>query len=113
MPVQIHGNLILELSLIAFSCLCLVVIAVSTVRGIWMMKEIPGTLSDEVLEINVTGYQRWWAFDYPDLDITTANELVIPKDTTVKLNLRSIDIIHSFWLPKLAGKVDLMPTRVN
>ncbi len=113
MPAQSHGNPILELTLIAFSCLCLVIIAVPTVRGIWMMEELPRSTNGEVLEINVTGYQWWWAFDYPDLDITTANELVIPKDTTVKLNLRTVDVIHSFWLPKLAGKVDLMPGRAN
>ena len=113
MPTQSHGNPLIELALIGFSVVCLVVIAVPTVRGIWMMEVLPEDPETEVIEVDVKGYQWWWSFDYPDLGITTANELVIPKDRVVKLNLRSADVIHSFWVPKIAGKVDLMPGRRN
>lgn len=113
-PPQGHGNPVIELSLIAVSIALLVVIAVPTLEGIWMMNTLPepedGT---EVLEVNVRGYQWWWAFEYPELGITTANELVIPKGRIVKLNLRGEDVIHSFWLPKIAGKTDLIPGQAN
>lgn len=117
LPDQSHGNPLVEIGLIGFSVLCLVIIAVPTLRGIWMMEDVEEAIqyakTDEIIEVNVIGYQWWWAFEYPDLGITTANELIIPKDTVIKLNLRAFDVIHSFWLPKLAGKKDLMPGQKN
>ena len=59
------------------------------------------------------GHQWWWAFDYPELGITTANEIHIPKGKRVIFNLNSADVLHSFWVPKLAGKRDLIPTQTN
>ena len=119
-PEQMHGNSVIEVGLIAVSILCLVIIAVPTLQGIWFQEVLPSDIpEEEVIEVNVKGWQWWWSFEYPDLTdsngrpITTANELVIPKGKVVKLNLRSMDVIHSFWLPKLAGKVDLMPGRQN
>ena len=72
----------------------------------------------DALEITAVGHQWWWAFEYPDADgngkrITTANELRVPVDRAIRVNLRSEDVIHSFWVPKLAGKVDVVPTRQN
>lgn len=61
------------------------------------------------LEIDVIGYQYWWEVRYPGQDAVTANEIHIPTDTSVHLNLRSVDVIHSFWVPELAGKVDMVP----
>ncbi len=113
-PSQMHGNPLIEVSLIGFSTLCLVIIAIPTVRGIWIQEELPAHVAPEdVLEITVRGYQWWWVFEYPEQGIITANELAIPKGRVVKLNLRSADVIHSFWLPKIAGKTDLMPGRQN
>ena len=65
------------------------------------------------LIVNVTGYQWWWEFEYPELGITTANELHIPTGRRVVLNLNSGDVLHSFWVPKLAGKRDLIPNQDN
>lgn len=130
LPEQGHGNPLIEISLIGVSVLLLVVIAVPTLEAIWFTHEMPsdtkasqlgtwypGEVAPEeknnVLEITVYGYQWWWAFDYPQFGIRTANELVIPTGKIVKLNLRSQDVIHSFWLPKIAGKVDLIPGRRN
>lgn len=112
-PKQSHGNPLVEMGLIALSVIALVFIAVPTVKGIWYMHEMPEGSEEAAIEINVRGYQWWWSFDYPEEGITTANELVIPEDTVIKLNLRTNDVIHSFWLPKIAGKVDLMPGRRN
>ncbi len=112
-PKQSHGHPLVEVGLILFSAACLVVVAVPTLEGILMTKSLPAEYAEGAIEVDVTGYQWWWAFDYPEEGVTTANELVFPVGKAVKLNLRSADVIHSFWLPKLAGKVDLMPGQEN
>jgi cytochrome c oxidase subunit 2 len=110
-PPQTHGHPLVEMGLICVSILLLVVIAVPTIRGIWFQTDTPNR--EEALVVKVTGYQWWFKFEYPELGIVTANELVIPKGRTVHLDLRTLDVIHSFWVPKLAGKVDLIPNRAN
>jgi cytochrome c oxidase subunit 2 len=73
--------------------------------------------SDNELLVRVRGIQWWWELVYPDPDETrvfkTANELRIPVGRTVRLQLEGVDVIHSFWVPSLAGKVDLIPGRLN
>lgn len=113
LPEQSHGHPLIEVGLILFSAACLVVVAVPTIEGILMTKSLPEEYQEGAITVDVTGYQWWWAFDYPEEGVTTANELVIPVGKAVKLSLRSADVIHSFWLPKLAGKVDLMPGQEN
>jgi cytochrome c oxidase subunit 2 len=63
--------------------------------------------------INATGYQFWWEFSYEQPEFTTANEMYIPTGTDVRVKLRTNDAIHSFWVPQLAGKRDMVPGRVN
>ena len=69
------------------------------------------------MTVRVTGYRFWWALDYLDargaVDFTTANELHIPAGTAVRLELRAGDVIHSFWVPELSGKTDLIPGQRN
>lgn len=65
------------------------------------------------LTITVTGHQWWWEVHYPDDDIVTANEIHIPVGEPVAIRLASEDVIHSFWVPELNGKLDLMPGRIN
>jgi cytochrome c oxidase subunit II len=65
------------------------------------------------LRIEVNGRQWWWQVRYPQAAFTTANELRIPVGRTVEIALTSEDVIHSFWVPRLAGKTDLIPGRVN
>lgn len=133
MPEQGHGNPLIEIGLIGVSVLLLVIIAVPTLEAIWYTHELPedaenfeesklgiwygGDLAkeekDEILEITAYGWQWWWSFEYPQFGITTANELALPVGKVVKINLRAVDVIHSFWLPKIAGKVDLIPGRAN
>ncbi len=130
LPSQGHGNPLIEVSLIGASILLLVIIAVPTLQAIWYTHDTPTpeesklgswykgeglskAEEDNVLKIRVEGYQWWWAFDYPQLGITTANEMIMPAGKVVQLELRSKDVIHSFWLPRIAGKVDLIPGRAN
>ncbi len=75
-------------------------------------------VEDLGLEINVTAHQWWWEFEYLDADgkgtrITIADELRVPLSRPIKLNLTSADVIHSFWVPQLAGKIDVVPGRSN
>ena len=65
------------------------------------------------LNITVYGYQWWWAYEYPDLGIVTANELHVPVNTNVHLDLLAVDVIHTFWVPQLFGKVDNIPGQTN
>lgn len=68
---------------------------------------------DAELSVDVIGHQFWWEFRYPDRDVVTAGELHIPAGTPVALQLTSSDVIHSFWVPELAGKLDALPEDVN
>ncbi|MGH9198367.1 MAG: cytochrome c oxidase subunit II, partial [Acidimicrobiia bacterium] len=61
----------------------------------------------------VTAHQWWWEYEYPDEGVVAANELHIPIGRPVYLELKSVDVIHSFWVPKLAGKQDVVPGRSN
>lgn len=65
------------------------------------------------LRIEVTGHQWWWEVNYPDSDIALTDEVHIPANTPVDIHLASNDVIHSFWVPRLAGKVDMIPGRTN
>ena len=128
-PAQSHGNPMVEIGLIAASVFALVIIAVPTLKAIWYTYDVPNgetrakldglVKSGNAYEINATGYQWWFKFEYPTAlisgagSLVTANEVVIPAGQPVRLNLRTVDVIHSFWVPKLAGKVDMIPNRAN
>jgi len=112
-PPQSHGHPLVEVGLVGVSALLLVIIAIPTFGGILLKERPPVREGEEAITVNVTGYQWWWSFEYPDYGFYTANEIVFPAGTVVKLNLRTDDVIHSFWLPKLAGKTDLMAGQEN
>ncbi|KAF0094663.1 MAG: cytochrome c oxidase subunit II [Puniceicoccaceae bacterium 5H] len=114
-PPQSHGNPLIEVGLVMLSAGVLVIIAFPTFAGIVLKERLPaGEFEEEPLVINVTGYQWWWAFEYPNEGgFYTANEIVFPVGRPVQINLQTNDVIHSFWLPKLAGKKDLMAGQTN
>lgn len=118
-PPQGHGNPLIELSLIGASVFALVIIAVPTLRSIWYTYDVPEETKANAYQVVATGYQWWFKFDYPTEQIsgvgpmTTGDELVIPAGRPVHVDLRSVDVMHSFWVPKLAGKVDMIPNRAN
>ncbi|HWA84693.1 MAG TPA: cytochrome c oxidase subunit II [Opitutus sp.] len=118
-PEQSHGNPLVELSLIGASVLALVIIAVPTLKAIWFTYDVPEAEKANAYHIRADGYQWWWRFEYTDEkikdvgELVTANELVIPADRPIRIELRGMDVIHSFWVPKLAGKVDMIPNRAN
>ena len=118
-PEQGHGNPLIELSLIGASVLALVIIAVPTLKGITYTHDVPAEEKANAYEVNALAYQWWFKFEYPSEQIAgagtlvAANELVIPAGRPIHINLRGMDVIHSFWVPKLAGKVDMIPNRGN
>lgn len=109
-PRPVHGNTMLEIGWTLAPAIILIFIGVPTMITLWRVDRPPPT-SD--IRIEVIGHQWWWEFRYPDLGITTANEMHVPVGKTVDLRLRSADVIHSFWFPRVAGKRDLVPGREN
>ena len=70
-------------------------------------------IDDAPLVVDVIGHQFWWEVRYPDLGVVTANEIHVPVGTEVEFRLATADVIHSFWVPRLGGKLDMIPGRVN
>lgn len=103
-PKQIHGNNRLEVLWTIIPALILVGIAVPTVGAIVDLTSAPA----DAVEIDVIGHQWWFEFSYPE-GVTTANVLVVPAGTPIELNMTSKDVVHSFWVPRLAGKRDVIP----
>lgn len=110
LPRPIHGNTKLEIAWTLVPALILAAIAVPTISGIVDLAKAPGP---GAVTIRVIGQQWWWAFQYPDQHFVTADELHVPVNTPVHLELESRDIIHSFWAPRLFGKQDVVPGRTN
>ncbi len=106
----LHGNTTLELAWTILPAVILAIIAVPTVRAIFRTQaEAPAT----ALKVDVIGHQWWWEFRYPEYGITTANELYLPIGRPVSFSLRTVDVIHSFWIPQLGGKRDVVSNRTN
>ena len=109
-PDQAHGNTKLEIGWTVVPALILAVLAVPTVITQFYVSNTP---SGDKLEINVTAHQWWWEIEYPDSGVVTANELHVPVGTVVEVDLTSGDVLHSFWVPKLAGKMDIFPGKIT
>jgi cytochrome c oxidase subunit II len=110
-PSTVTGDLRLELAWTIGPALILLFITIPTVRLI--VRSQPYKWPKNALPIRVIGHQWWWEFKYPTLGIDTANEMHIPADKLIHLELVSADVIHSFWVPALGGKRDLIPGQVN
>lgn len=115
-PPQIHGNTSLEIILTIIPTILVLGLGIWSVFTLFEIDEPPEGGPDP-LQVNVIGHQWWFEFEYPDAGngkkIITANEMRIPVDRPITISLESDDVIHSFWVPKLAGKLDMVPTHVN
>ncbi len=109
-PRPVHGHLGLEIAWTLVPVIIVVSIAVPTIATVFKTQATPPR---ESLVVEVVGHQWWWEVRYPSLGITTANELHLPAGRPISLHLKSADVIHSFWAPRLGGKRDLIPGRVN
>jgi cytochrome c oxidase subunit 2 len=112
LPDQTHGNTRLEVTWTIIPALVLLAIAIPTIKGIYDTSR-PPVSAGEPLVLEAIGHQWWFEFRYPEEEVVTANELHIPTGRPVIMELRSQDVIHSFWVPKLAGKVDMIPNNDN
>src|ERR1700674_1739496 len=115
-PAQVYGSTQSELAWTVIPILIVVVLFLATTRVIHAIQDAPKPAN--AVEVIAIGHQFWWEFRYPALGIVTANELHIPvsdpaNPTPTYLKLLSADTDHSFWVPQLAGKTDLIPNRVN
>ena len=116
-PEQSHGNPKLEITLTIIPAVILLFIAVPTVVTVQALNKT----SDTECVVNVTGQQWWWEVDYPVQDgcggipqtITTSGQMIIPTGTKVLVRGTSRDVIHSWWIPRLNGKKDMVPGRTH
>ena len=111
--VQFHGNTKLEVAWTMAPAVILAVLMGFTLRT---MAQTRAVTSENVMHVTAVGHQWWWEFRYPELDIVTANELVVPANTVIEVSVESVDVEHGFWVPELFGKVDAIPgytTRVR
>jgi cytochrome c oxidase subunit II len=114
-PVQVHGNFRLEIAWTIIPTAILAVVAVVSIPTIFNIRGADAS-SEQDYEVTVYGHQWWWSFEYnldddPEPEIETANDLVIPADQNIEVRLTSRDVIHSFWVPSLAGTIDVVPGR--
>jgi cytochrome c oxidase subunit 2 len=109
-PAQVHGNARLEIAWTLAPALVLASIAIPTVRTIY---ETQGSVTPDALQVRVVGHQWWWEFQYPQLGVVTASDLHLPVGRKVDFSLETVDLIHSFWVPNLGGKRDVIPLHVN
>jgi cytochrome c oxidase subunit 2 len=115
-PAQIYGSTQIELAWTVIPLLIVVVLFLTTARIIFAIQDAPKPKM--ALDVKVVGHQFWWEFQYPKFGFVTANELHIPVSSgsapeATFLKLTSADVNHSFWVPQLAGKTDLIANHVN
>ena len=119
-PEHVHGNTTLEILWTAIPAVILAFIAVPTVRTIFKTQAVA---TADALQVQVIGHQWWWEFRYPQYTtpgnagkvdtLTTANELYLPVGRKVNFALTTQDVLHSFWIPQMGGKRDLITNHVN
>ena len=115
-PAQVYGSTQMEVAWTIIPILIVVVLFLATARVIHAIQDAPEPAG--AVQVTVIGHQYWWEFRYPKFGIVTANELHIPVSdprhpTPTFLQLLSADTDHSFWVPELAGKTDLIPNHPN
>jgi cytochrome c oxidase subunit 2 len=115
-PAQVYGSTQIELAWTIIPILIVVVLFLATARVIHAIQDAPKPAG--AVEVTAIGHQFWWEFRYPGLGVVTANELHVPvsdpaQPTPTFVKLLSADTDHSFWVPQLAGKTDLIPNHVN
>lgn len=104
-PKQFEGNPVLEVIWTVIPVVILAAIAVPSVERVFRYTQC----APDAMHVDVIGHQWWFEYYYPDEDVWTANELVIPAGREICLTMTSEDVIHNFWAPKLNGKRYLVP----
>ena len=115
-PPQVFGSVQIELAWTIIPVLIVVTLFLGTARVLFSVQDARKPAS--ALDVTVVGHQFWWEFRYPQYNVVAANEMHVPVSSAESprptfMKLTSADVIHSFWVPQLAGKTDLLPNRVN
>jgi cytochrome c oxidase subunit II len=110
-PTQTHGNNTIEIIWTIVPSVFLFIVLVGTIYTMFGLSTFSST--GRPIEIKVVGHQWWWEFDYVNENIVTADELHIPVGTRIEAQLQSNNVIHSFWVPELFGKTDVVPAHNN
>lgn len=119
MPKQVEGSHTLEVIWTVIPIILLLILAVPTLTATYKFADV--SASDAVdengektaLTVNVTAKLYWWEFEYPDLGIITAQELVVPTGEKVYFNITAADVKHAFWIPSVGGKMDTNVDNIN
>jgi cytochrome c oxidase subunit II len=112
-PPQIYGDTPLEATWTAVPAIILAVLLVVTLHTMAAVAGPGEARTRGDMTIRVIGHQWWWEVRYPAAEVVTANEIHIPVEAPVRIDLTSVDVIHSFWVPQLQGKMDVIPGRIN
>ena len=110
-PAQVYGSGPIELAWTVVPCVIVFVLTLATIRSIRELA--PDEAPPGSLKVSVIGHQWWWEYRYEESGVVTANELVVPVGRSIWLTLESADVIHSWWVPRLAGKIDVVPNWKN
>lgn len=115
-PPQIYGSSQIELAWTVVPIIITLVLILVTARTIGEIQN--RNLPEDALIVEVTGHQWWWEVGYPQYEVKTANEIHVPVSSAAhpaptRIVLKSADVLHSFWVPQLAGKMQLVPNRTN
>src|SRR5690625_4419059 len=118
-PKDVAGNHTLEVIWTSIPILLLIILAIPTIYFTFKqadtraMETEDGEVNGEEVIVNVTAHQYWWEFEYPNQEVVTSQELVVPTDTKVYFNLHGADVKHSFWVPAAGGKMDTNIDGIN
>lgn len=110
-PEQKEGSKVLELIWTTIPILLLLIIAIPNVMDTFTLANVEK--DENSITVKVTAHQFWWEFEYPDLDIVAGQDLYIPTNAKILIQLEATDVLHSFWVPALAGKQDNVPGVTN
>ncbi|MEO8207181.1 MAG: cytochrome c oxidase subunit II, partial [Chthoniobacterales bacterium] len=115
-PPQVYGGTQIELAWTVLPILITLVLIAVTARTIGDIQN--AKMPETAVKVRIVGHQWWWEIHYPDMGVVTANELHVPVSTKdqrlrTQITLQSADVAHSFWVPQLAGKTDLIPNHDN
>jgi cytochrome c oxidase subunit 2 len=114
-PPQFYGSNQIEAAWTVIPILIVFVLLMVTARVVASVQDAKAP--PNAIKATIVGHQWWWEIKYPDLGIVSANELNVPESGTDRqatyLKLQSADVIHSFWIPQMGGKIDVIPNRNN
>jgi len=109
-PRPVHGNTVLEIAWTIAPAVILTMVAIPTVLTIYETQTDPPA---DATQVTVIGHQWWWEFQYPDEKIVTASDMVVPVGKPVVMQIKTADVLHSFWFPAMGGKRDAVGGRTN